>query len=133
MLCNQKIPDTTQRHQIFCSRCSVKDKVCNLIIDNRSCENIIFRALLDHLKLEIKPHHHPYDIGWIKKSPCIKVTYLCYVPISIRKFYQDSVACGIIDIDKFHILLRRSWQHDVDTTYKERIYMCSLGRTKELP
>ena len=40
MLCNQKIPDTTQQNQIFYSRCSIKDKVYNLIIDNDSCENI---------------------------------------------------------------------------------------------
>ena len=35
VLCNQKTPDTTQRHQIFYSRCSIKDNVCKLIIDNR--------------------------------------------------------------------------------------------------
>jgi len=52
LLYNQKIPDTTQRRQIFYSRCSVKDKVCNPIIDNESCENIVSRALVDHLKLE---------------------------------------------------------------------------------
>ena len=45
VLCSQKIPDTTKRHQIFYLRCSVKDKICNLIIDNESCENIISRAL----------------------------------------------------------------------------------------
>ena len=28
LLCNQKAPDTTQRHQIFYSRCSVKSKIC---------------------------------------------------------------------------------------------------------
>jgi len=44
LLCNQKAPDTTQRHQIFYSTCLVKSKVCNLIIDNRSCENIISRT-----------------------------------------------------------------------------------------
>jgi len=47
LLCNQKIPNTTQRHQIFYSRCSVKGKICNLVIDNGSCENIVSRALIE--------------------------------------------------------------------------------------
>ena len=52
LLCNQKALDTTQRHQIFYARCSVKSKVCNLIISNKSNENIVSRALMDYLKLE---------------------------------------------------------------------------------
>jgi len=51
----------------------VKDKICNLIIDNRSCENIVSKTLMDYLKLDTKPHPHPYDIGWIKQGPHIKV------------------------------------------------------------
>jgi len=34
LLCNQKAPDSTQRHQIFYSKSSVKSKIRNLIIDN---------------------------------------------------------------------------------------------------
>jgi len=56
---NQKAPNTVQRHEIFYLRYSVKNKVCNLIIDNRSCENIIYWALVDYLKLEMEPHPHP--------------------------------------------------------------------------
>ena len=124
LLCNQKIPDTIQ-HQIFYSRCLVKDKVCILIINNRSCENIMSRVLVDHLKLDIKPHHNPYVIGLIKKGHSIKVTDQCHVPISIIKFYQDSVACDVVDIDKCHGLLGRLWQHDIDVTHKgkENIYI----------
>jgi len=31
--------------KIFYSRSSVKNKVCNLIIDNENCENMVFRVL----------------------------------------------------------------------------------------
>ena len=58
--CNQKTSDTTQQHQIFYSRCSIKNNICNLIIDNGSHENIVSSALVDYLKLEMEPHPHPY-------------------------------------------------------------------------
>ena len=87
LLCNQKALDNTQQHQIFYVRCSVKSKVCDLIIDNESYENIVSRALVDYLKLETKPHPHLYTIGLIKNGSSIKVTDLCHVSISIGKFY----------------------------------------------
>ena len=46
LLYNQMTHGTAQRHQIFYSRCSVKNKVGKLIIDNESCENIVFSALV---------------------------------------------------------------------------------------
>ena len=110
VLSNRKTPDTTQRHQIFYSRCSVKDKICNFIIDNVSCENIISKALVDYLKLDTKMHSHPCDIGWIKQGLHINITYLCQVPISIGKHHQDSVTYNVVDMDKCHILLGRPWQ-----------------------
>ena len=87
LLCNQKNPHTTQRHKIFYSKCLVKNKVSNLIIDNGSCENIVSTTLVDYLKIEAEPYPHPYTTGWIKKGLCIKVMNFCQVPISISKFY----------------------------------------------
>ena len=112
----------------FYSRCSVKNKVCNLIIDNESYENIVSHALVDNLKLEIKSHPHPYIIGGIKRGPSIKVMDLYHVPISSGKFYKDFVACDI-DIDACHIFLGRSWQHNVDATHRDKrnIYLFHLG------
>jgi len=105
LLCNKKNPDTIQRHQIFYSRCAIKNKVCNLIINNNSCKNIASTVLVDYLKLEIEPHPHPYTIGWIKNGPCIKVMNLCPVSISINRFYRNSVTCDVVDMDTYHILL----------------------------
>ena len=124
LLCNQKASNTTKRRQIFYSRCSVKSNVCTLIIVNESYENIISRAL-DYLKLETEPHSQSYTIGWIKKGLSIKVTDLCHVLISIDKFYQDFIACDIVNMGRCHILLRRPWQHDIDATHrgKRNIYV----------
>jgi len=108
----------------FSLRCSVKNKVCNLIINNDSCKNIVSTALVDYLKLKTKPHPHPYIIGWIKKDPCIKVTNICQIAISLSKFYQDSVTCNV-DMNACHILLGRPWQHDFNATHRgnDNIYM----------
>jgi len=72
------------------------------------------------LKLETEPHSHPYTIDLIKKSLSIKVTNIYHFPISIGKFYQNSAACDVIDMDACHILLKRPWQHDVNTTHRDK-------------
>jgi len=59
---------------------------------------------VDYLKLKTELHPQYYIIDWIKKSLSIKVADLCRIPISIDKFYQDYVACDIVDMDKCHIL-----------------------------
>ena len=73
---------------------------------------------MNYLKLETEPQPHHYTIGWVKKNLSIKITDLCHVPISIDKFYQDTVACDVVDMDAYHVLLERPWQHDIDATHR---------------
>ena len=88
--------------KVFCQK-----QLCNLIIDNESCENIISNALMDYLKLETESYPQP-----------TKVINLCHVSISIGKLCQDYVAFEVVNMDKCHNLLGRPWQYDVDATHR---------------
>ena len=91
-----------------------------MIIDSGSCGNISSKALVKHLQLPTEPYPSPYEIGWIKQGPSIKVSGICRVPISIGKSCKNDVVCDVVDMDACHILLGRPWQHDVDAADKGR-------------
>jgi len=63
---------------------------------------------------------------WVdQKRPLHQGNRSFHVPISIGMFYQEPVACDVVDMDACHILLERLWQHDIDATHwgKRNIYM----------
>ncbi|GJX80546.1 RNA-directed DNA polymerase [Tanacetum coccineum] len=77
-LCSPKVSGSSQRNKIFQTKCLVKEKICYMIIDGGSCENLVSKALVKAFlvkafKLPTEPHPSPYQIGWIKKVPALKV------------------------------------------------------------
>jgi hypothetical protein len=132
LLCSTPQPDNTQQKKIFESKCTVNGKVCKLVIDSCSCENLISQNLVNHLKLETHDHPSPYTIGWIKKGVNMRITKQCNLPLSLGKYYRSNVLCDVVDMDASHVLLRRPWQFDVDTTHKgkENSYSFTWNKRK---
>lgn len=65
ILLTPKVVQHNQRHSIFKTRCTIKNRVCNVIIDSGSCENIVLKALINALELKTDKHPRPYKMSWI--------------------------------------------------------------------
>jgi len=95
--------DESQRKRIFEGKCFVTNKVCKLVINSCSCENLVSKSLVEHLKLKTRPHPTPYNIGWIKKGPSMKITQQCYLPLSLGKTYRSDIFYDVVKIDACYV------------------------------
>ena len=104
-------------NNIFHTRCTSHGKVCNVIIDGGSCENVVATTMVEKLKLKTEDHSEPYKLQWLRKGNEVKVNKRCFVEFSIGKNYKDAVVCDIVPMDACHLLLGRLWQYDRKTKY----------------
>ncbi|GKA47053.1 hypothetical protein Tco_0739936 [Tanacetum coccineum] len=83
---SKSVDDTSWlRNNIFRTKCTSKGKICDMIIDGGSCENV---------------------------GNIVKVNKRCLLKFSIGKKYKDEVWYEVIPMDAAHILLGRPWQFD---------------------
>ena len=68
-----KLEDNTQCYQFFQTRCTINNKLFELIIDSDSFENIISREEVKLLKLSVEKHPNLYSIRWIMMTEKIEV------------------------------------------------------------
>lgn len=97
------------RTNIFHTRCKIGGKVCNIVIDGGSCENMVSTVMVDKLKLKCQKHPYPYHVSWIKKGNEVTIDKRCLVKFSIGDTYKDEVWCDVIPMDACHILFGRPW------------------------
>ncbi|CAA6674795.1 unnamed protein product [Spirodela intermedia] len=83
-------------------------KVCNIIIDSGSSENIVSSMMVKKIDLNTSLHPHPYQICWIKKEIKTK-SHQCLIKFSIDNTYFDEVQCDVVEMDACHIKLGRPW------------------------
>ena len=101
-----------QREAIFHTKCTVKGKICSLIIDGGSCTNVASKTMVDKLNLTATPHPEPYMIQWLNQNKGIPVNSQVLLSFSIGNSYKESLLCDVIPMDACHVLLGRPWQYD---------------------
>ncbi|XP_056846143.1 uncharacterized protein LOC130497407 [Raphanus sativus] len=111
--------EKAQRENLFHTRCTIKAKVCNLVIDGGSCTNVASKYMVDRLGLETTKHPRPYRLQWLDNKTELKVTEQAKISFSIGK-YQDEVVCDVVPMQAGHILLGRPWQFDRATFHNGR-------------
>ena len=101
-----------QRKSLFRTTCKVKGKVCKLIVDSSSTNNLDSMELVDKLKLQKTPHPSPYKASWLTKDRQTLVDEQVWVEFNIGE-YVDRILCDVTDMDACHVLLGRPWKYDV--------------------
>ncbi|KAI0495130.1 hypothetical protein KFK09_025277 [Dendrobium nobile] len=127
LLLAPRLTDQSQRNRLFKTKCTIKGKVCDVLVDSGCTENVISKAAVQALQLQTIPNSHPYRVSWVKRGVEISVTESCCVPFSIGKNYSSEVVCDVIDMDVSHLILGRPWQFDMAATHdcRENTYAFS--------
>ena len=57
-----------KRRALFRVRCKIQGKVCKVIVDSGSTDNIISEEVAKKLKLTKLPHTNPYKVTWLNQE-----------------------------------------------------------------
>jgi len=110
-----------QKENIFYTRCTVKGKVCSLIIDGGSCANVASKTLVEKLKIFVSPRPSPYTIQWLNQGKDLQISSRYLLGFSIGKSYKDEIWCDIVPVDACHVLLGRPWLFDRSVMHDGRL------------
>jgi hypothetical protein len=130
----KEVEDSAQRTRLFRTACKTKDRVCKVIVDSGSTDNLVSTEMVEKLELETTDHPSPYKVSWLQKGHQVSVTKQCLVEFKIGG-YNDKVLCDVIPMDVCHLLLGRPWQYDRNVVHDGRMNTYTLeknGRTHML-
>jgi hypothetical protein len=58
----------TQRNKLFRTSCKTKDRVCKVIVDSGSTNNLVSIEMVEKMELETIVHPIPYIVSWLQKG-----------------------------------------------------------------
>jgi hypothetical protein len=108
-----------QRNSLFQTARKTKDRVCKVIVDSGSIDNIVSTEMVEKMELEIVVHPSPYKVLWPQKGHQVNVTKQCLVEFKIGG-YKDQILCDVIPMDVYHLLLGRPWKYDKNVVHDGR-------------
>ena len=98
--------ENNQRHNLFHTRGMLNDKLCSIIVDNGSCNNITSQELVERMELKQRRHPSLYKIQWLNECCTLRVSNIVIVPFSIGR-YNDHVECDMVPMQACQLLLGR--------------------------
>ena len=60
-----EVEKPVQRNNLFMTTCKTKDRVCKVIIDSGSTDNLVSTEMVEKLDLETTAHPEPYKVSWL--------------------------------------------------------------------
>lgn len=67
------------QNNIFHIKCTIKCKICIVIINGGSCANMVATSMVEKLGLDVDDHPEPYQLTWLKKGSVVKVSKCCLI------------------------------------------------------
>jgi hypothetical protein len=68
-----------QRNNLFRTTCKTNDRVCKMIIDSGSTDNLVSIEMVEKLEMETIAHPTSYKVSWLQKGHQVKVTKQCLI------------------------------------------------------
>ena len=114
-----KQEERLQCHNLFQMFLIVHDYRVRVIIDGRSCNNLVSSDLIKKFGLTTRAHPHPYHVQWFNNSGKVKVTQSARVHFSIGS-YHDHADFDIVPMQACSLLLGHPWEFDTNATHHGR-------------
>jgi hypothetical protein len=130
----KEIENPVQRNNLFRTTWKTKDRVCKVIVDSGSTDNLVSTEMVEKLELETVSHLSPYKVSWLQKGHQVTVTKQCLVEFKIGG-HKDEIVCNVIPMDVCHRLMGRPWKYDRNVVHDGRKNTYTLeknGRTHML-
>jgi hypothetical protein len=64
----EEVEKPVQRNNLFRTTYKTKDRVCKVIIDSGSNDNLVSTKMVEKLELETTAHLKPYKVSWLQKG-----------------------------------------------------------------